>query len=67
MMPNGEAMQPFSPGAVYVNYLGAESDEGEGRVRDAYGAAKYQRLAALKARYDPTTLFHLNQNIRPAM
>lgn len=62
-----EAMQPFSSGGVYVNYLGAESEEGEGRVRAAYGAAKYERLSALKARYDPTNLFRLNQNIRPAM
>jgi FAD/FMN-containing dehydrogenase len=60
-----EAMQPFSTGGVYVNYLGREADEGAERVRAAYGAEKYQRLLALKEKYDPTNLFRLNQNIRP--
>jgi FAD/FMN-containing dehydrogenase len=60
-----EAMQPFSTGGVYVNYLGREVDEGAERVRAAYGAEKYQRLLALKEKYDPTNLFRLNQNIRP--
>jgi len=60
-----EAMQPFSTGGVYVNYLGREVDEGPERVRAAYGAEKYQRLRALKERYDPTNLFRLNQNVRP--
>ena len=46
---------------VYVNFLSA--DEGEGRVRVAYGA-NYKRLVALKNSYDPTNLFHLNQNIK---
>jgi len=46
-----------------VNFLG---DEGERRVREAYPPATYARLAALKKRYDPTNLFHLNQNIPPA-
>jgi FAD/FMN-containing dehydrogenase len=48
---------------VYVNFLG---DEGEGRVREAYPGPTYDRLAAVKARYDPTNLFRLNQNITPA-
>jgi FAD/FMN-containing dehydrogenase len=58
-------MQPFSAGGVYVNYLGSSVDEGEERVRAAYGPAKYGRLAALKRKYDPANLFRLNQNIRP--
>ncbi len=48
---------------VYANFLG---DEGEARVRAAYPGATGERLAAIKAQYDPTNLFHLNQNIRPA-
>jgi FAD/FMN-containing dehydrogenase len=58
-----EAMQPYSPGSVYVNFIGL--DEGEERVRAAYGP-NYTRLAQVKARYDPANLFHLNHNIRPA-
>ncbi len=57
-----DAMQPYARG-VYVNYLGV-GDNPE-RVRDAYSAAKYARLAALKHAYDPQNLFHRNQNIRP--
>ncbi len=48
--------------AAYVNFLG---DEGEARVREAYPGATWDRLAAIKARYDPTNLFRLNQNIPP--
>jgi FAD/FMN-containing dehydrogenase len=59
-----QAMQPFSTGGVYVNYLGREGDEGSERIRAAYGAEKYQRLLALKEKYDPTNLFRLNQNIQ---
>ncbi len=55
------AMQPFSTG-VYVNELG---NEGEDRVRAAYLPATYERLIALKNRYDPANLFRLNQNIKP--
>ncbi|MCA1647472.1 MAG: FAD-binding oxidoreductase [Chloroflexi bacterium] len=58
-----DAMQPFSPGSVYVNFLG---DEGEDRVKAAYGP-NYTRLAQIKAAYDPTNLFRLNQNIKPAV
>ena len=60
-----EAMQPFSTGSVYVNYLGQEADEGADRVRAAYGNTKYDRLVALKNKFDPTNLFRLNQNIKP--
>lgn len=59
------AMQPFSTGGVYVNFL--SEDEGEDRVRAAYGAANYERLVALKNKYDPTNLFRLNQNIKPTV
>jgi FAD binding domain/Berberine and berberine like len=48
---------------VYVNFL---EEEGERRVRSAYGPATYRRLAELKARYDPDNLFRLNQNVPPA-
>ena len=48
---------------VYVNFLG---DEGELRVREAYPGPTWDRLAAIKGRYDPTNLFRLNQNIPPA-
>jgi FAD/FMN-containing dehydrogenase len=57
-----EALRPFSTGGVYVNNLG---DEGEERIRAAYGR-NLEKLAALKATYDPDNLFRLNQNIRPA-
>ena len=55
------AMQPAASGGVYVNYLG---DEGEERVKAAYGDG-YERLVAVKNAYDPTNLFRFNQNIRP--
>ncbi len=48
---------------VYVNFVG---DEGEERVREAYPGPTWDRLAAVKRRYDPTNLFRLNQNIPPA-
>jgi FAD/FMN-containing dehydrogenase len=61
-----EAMQPYSTSGVYVNYLGGEADEGMDRIKAAYGPEKYRRLVDLKNKYDPTNLFRLNQNIRPA-
>nr|WP_302474575.1 BBE domain-containing protein [Roseococcus sp. MDT2-1-1] len=57
-----EALRPFATGGVYVNNLG---EEGEERVRAAYGA-NHARLARLKAKFDPGNFFRLNQNIRPA-
>jgi len=56
------AMRPFASGGVYVNFL--SGDEGEARVRTAYGP-NYAQLVALKNKYDPGNLFHINQNIRP--
>jgi Berberine and berberine like len=47
---------------VYVNFL---MEEGEDRIREAYGAPKYGRLKTLKRKYDPNNFFRLNQNIPP--
>jgi hypothetical protein len=55
------ALQPHHQ-HVYVNFL---MEEGEDRIREAYGAAKYARLKALKRKYDPNNFFRLNQNIPP--
>ena len=58
-----EALAPFGTGARYVNFM---ADEGEDAVRSAYEAEAFARLQSLKAKYDPTNFFHLNQNIKPA-
>jgi hypothetical protein len=55
------ALEPFHT-TVYTNFL---MDEGQERIRQAYGTEKYDRLKALKRQYDPTNLFRLNQNIPP--
>jgi FAD/FMN-containing dehydrogenase len=57
-----EALHPFNQGGGYVNFMMA--DEGQERVKAAYGA-NYERLAALKRKFDPGNLFRVNQNIRP--
>ena len=57
-----EAMRPYLADAVYVNYLGEFAEEG---IRVAYGN-KYERLAALKEKYDLTNFFCMNQNIKPS-
>jgi FAD/FMN-containing dehydrogenase len=57
-----EKLSPNSVG-VYSNFLEVEGDE---RIRAAYPAGTYERLADVKRRYDPANLFHQNQNIRPA-
>jgi len=57
-----KALRQGDAGA-YVGFLG---DEGQARVRQAYPRSTWDRLAAIKARYDPTNLFRLNQNIPPA-
>ena len=57
-----EALRQGDDG-MYVNFLG---DEGEEAVRRAYPGSTWDRLAEIKARYDPTNLFRLNQNVPPA-
>ena len=57
------AMRPSSAGGGYVNHL---TDEGDERVREAYGADTWARLVTVKRRYDPGNLFRMNQNIPPA-
>jgi FAD/FMN-containing dehydrogenase len=57
-----DAAAPFALGSVYVNFM---TQEEGGRVADAYGP-NYERLGAVKNRYDPNNLFRHNQNIRPA-
>ena len=56
-----ENLRPYRSGGAYVNFLG---DDGEARVRAAYGP-NYGRLAELKRRYDPDNVFRMNQNIKP--
>jgi FAD/FMN-containing dehydrogenase len=56
------ALHPHSSEASYVNFM---MDEGQDRVRATYGE-NYDRLARIKATWDPTNLFHMNQNIAPA-
>jgi hypothetical protein len=58
-----EALHPFNPGGAYSNFM--MDDEGDARVKATYGD-NYNRLAALKKKYDPANLFRVNQNIRPA-
>ncbi len=58
-----KALRPFTAGGAYINMI---MNEGEERVKAAY-RDNYQRLAAIKAKYDPTNLFHVNQNIRPEL
>jgi hypothetical protein len=55
------ALEPHHT-SVYVNFL---MDEGEDRIRQAYGAERYDRLKSLKQKYDPDNFFSLNQNIPP--
>ena len=55
------AIEPYSTGGTYVNFMSA----GDDRIKAAYGAGRYEQLARLKERWDPTNVFRLNQNIRP--
>ena len=59
------ALRPYSDGGLYLNFPGF-GEEGEALVRAAYGG-NYDRLVAVKTRYDPTNLFRMNQNIMPSL
>jgi FAD/FMN-containing dehydrogenase len=56
------ALEPHHQSSIYVNFMMGEDQD---RVRDAYGAERYDRLKSLKRKYDPENLFRLNQNISP--
>jgi FAD/FMN-containing dehydrogenase len=58
-----EALHPYSAGGAYINFM---MEEGEDRIKATYGD-NYERLTAIKAKYDPDNLFRVNQNIKPAM
>jgi FAD/FMN-containing dehydrogenase len=55
-------VRPWATGSVYLNFVG---DEGEDRVRAGYGEANYERLAAVKAEFDPDEVFSLHHAIKP--
>ena len=56
-----DALHPFGAGGAYVNFM---MEEGEDRIRATYGD-NYNRLAVVKAKYDPENFFRVNQNIQP--
>jgi hypothetical protein len=60
-----EALLPHAMGSG--SYINSETDFEEDRVRVSYGKDKYERLARIKAKYDPDNVFHLNANIKPAL
>ena len=60
-----EALRPHAIGSG-DGYINGTDERGEDRVRASYGAAKYERLARIKADLDPENVFHVNANIRPA-
>jgi FAD/FMN-containing dehydrogenase len=61
------ALRPYARGGEYVNFLGAEGPRANARelALTSYGQAKFERLVAVKRRYDPTNLLRLNHNIPP--
>jgi hypothetical protein len=59
-----DSLTPHATGGAYVNFI--SQDEGEQRVHDAFGGDVYDRLATVKAEWDPENVFHLNHNVRPA-
>lgn len=57
-----QALHPLSAGGSYINFM---MEEGEDRIKATYGD-HYERLASIKAKYDPDNFFRVNQNITPA-
>ena len=57
------ALHDHSAGGAYVNFM---MDEGEDRIKATY-RGNYERLVTIKNKYDPTNLFHVNQNIKPTL
>jgi len=58
-----DAMTPFATGGVYVNFMPEDETQ---RVQNGAYSKNYERLAKLKSKFDPTNLFRMNQNIKPA-
>jgi FAD/FMN-containing dehydrogenase len=58
-----EAVHPYSAGGAYVNFM---MEEGEDRVKASYGK-NYEKLVAVKSKYDPDNVFRVNQNIKPTV
>jgi hypothetical protein len=58
-----EALHPHSAGGAYVNFM---MDEGQERIKATY-RDNYERLVAVKKKYDSTNVFRVNQNIKPTM
>ena len=56
-----EALRPYTLGGAYVNFM---MEEGEDRIKATYGS-NYERLVAIKSKYDPDNFFRVNQNIKP--
>lgn len=69
---NGPGCEPFweallSHAMGSRSYINSETDCDEDRAKVSYGEIKYERLARIKATYDPDNVFHLNANIKPAL
>ena len=61
-----DALAPMSQTSTYVNFLTDGAGDSEDPVRAAYGDDVYERLARLKREFDPSNLFRINHNVRPA-
>jgi FAD/FMN-containing dehydrogenase len=61
-----DEVNTISSGGAYITQMGVEAEEGADRIKDVYGP-NYERLVAVKHKYDPTNLFRHNQNVKPAV